>query len=249
MGTHKIIGVAATLTLLPFTLPSATRAEGLQVAPVSLTLSATRSADGLTLANLGSGPVHAQVRVYRWTQDAAGEHLDPTDAIFISPPMVSLQPGDRQMVRVIRNGDKPAPAVAEDSYRIIIDEIPSIADERKGGINFVMRYSLPVFVTGSAAKPAPALEWKLVPVDGKIALEVRNSGAMHAQLAEVTLADASGRLTPLAPGLLGYVLPGATTRWGTNEPWPIAPTRGTLRVKVNGQDMQETAPFLTPPRE
>ena len=63
-------------------------ASGLQVAPVSLTLVSTQNADGLWLSNTGTGMLHAQVRVYRWTQVDGAEQLTPSQELVISPPML-----------------------------------------------------------------------------------------------------------------------------------------------------------------
>lgn len=53
-------------------------ASGLQVSPVTLTLQATQNADGLWLSNTGDSVVHAQVRVYQWSQENGAEKLTPS---------------------------------------------------------------------------------------------------------------------------------------------------------------------------
>ena len=50
-------------------------ASGLQVSPVTLTLSPTQAADGLWLSNTGDNVVNAQVRVFRWTQENDADQL------------------------------------------------------------------------------------------------------------------------------------------------------------------------------
>ena len=83
-------------------------ASGLQVAPVSLTLQPMQHADGLWLSNTGTDQVHAQVRVYRWTQADGADQLTPSQDLVISPPMLGIGPGDRQLIRVIRIGAPPS---------------------------------------------------------------------------------------------------------------------------------------------
>ena len=65
-------------------------ASGLQVSPVTLTLSPTQAADGLWLSNTGDNVVNAQVRVFRWTLTAEGEvnYLDARGErdIVLPPP-------------------------------------------------------------------------------------------------------------------------------------------------------------------
>ncbi len=94
-------------------------ASGLQVSPVSLSLEPKQNADGLWLSNTGDGVVHAQVRVYHWAQDGGEEKLEPSRGLVISPPMMQLAAGDKQLIRVIRVGAPPNGAGAiEDSYRV-----------------------------------------------------------------------------------------------------------------------------------
>src|SRR6185437_13771713 len=91
-----------------FLASSEVTASGLQVAPVSLSLAPSKNADGLWLSNTVDGIVHAQVRVYHWTQHGGDEQLTTTRGLIISPPMKQLSIGDKQIVRVIRVGAHPS---------------------------------------------------------------------------------------------------------------------------------------------
>lgn len=224
-------------------------ASGLQVAPVTTTLTADETADGLTLSNVGDRTLHAQVRVFHWTQGVDGdERLDPSTGLVISPPMVKLEPGERQLVRVIRTEPAPGEGESEDAYRIVVDELPLPTGERGEGIDFVLRYSLPVFIQPAGAEPAPRLTWNLTEIEGMTGIRVANSGRKHAQIADVSIRWPDGRKTVLAPGLLGYALPGATKTWGTVVAWPAAAPEGKLEVRINGQETQQELPLAGPSR-
>src|SRR5690606_12520072 len=115
-------------------------AIGLQVAPISLDLAAGSAAEGLWLSNTGDAPLTAQVRVFRWTQADGEETLEPSRGLVISPPMLQLDAGARQLVRVIRTGAPPAAGHAEDAYRVVVNEVPTDAGDG-AGLRFVLRYS------------------------------------------------------------------------------------------------------------
>src|SRR5437016_9941579 len=83
-------------------------ASGLQVAPVSLTLQPTQNAEGLWLSNADDNVVHAQVRVYHWTQEGAEDKLTPSRGLLVSPPMLQLAASERQLIRAIRVGAPPS---------------------------------------------------------------------------------------------------------------------------------------------
>lgn len=215
-------------------------ASGLQVAPVSLTLAAAQTADGLWLSNTGTDMLHAQVRVYRWTQAGGEEQLTPSQELVISPPMLGIGAGDRQLVRVIRVGAPADGGTVEGAYRLAIDELPLDQADKKG-LQFVLHYSVPVFVEPPGkASVAPVLHWQLQHDGEQVVLVVANSGDGHAQLADLSYVDQSGRRTPVAGGLLGYVLPGATMHWKLKQAATNFTGNGTLEATINGAQAKQT---------
>lgn len=216
---------------------AATFASGLQVAPVSLTLVSSQNADGLWLSNTGDNVVHAQVRVYRWTQEDDADTLATTRGLVASPPMVELAAGDRQLIRAIRLGAPPAGGT-EEAYRLIIDELP-VHDPSQKGLQYVLRYSVPVFVEPAGAPAsAPQLQWALRREGNKMLLEVSNSGGTHAQIADVGYTDAAGKHGDIARGLLGYVLAGARMRWAVRVPAAALADGGRWEAMINGKTDQ-----------
>ena len=222
----------------------AASAAGLQVSPVTLTLQATQQADGLGLSNAGSVPLDAQVRVFRWTQVDGQERLEPTRALIVSPPMLQLPVDGRQLVRVIRSGAPPA-GPAEESYRVLVDELPLPQADGQKGLSFVMRHSLPIFLAPAGAPPSPPqLQWTLQRQGDQAVLEVANSGGIHAQLADLVFTDAAGQRTIVHAGLLGYVFPGPTMRWPLKSAAATFTATGQWQVMINGSSAaQNIAPL------
>ncbi len=219
-------------------------ASGLQVSPISLSLQARESASGLTLSNSGDNVVYAQVRVYQWSQDDTGDQLTPSRGLLASPPMIELKPGENQLIRIIRAKAPPQGAGAvEDAYRILVNGLPIKAAIQQSGIQFSLTYSLPVFVQPlNVVKTSPKLQWSThLQADGKeVKLRVSNSGNGHAQLAALSFIDAAGNSTVINPGLLGYVLPGATMNWTLKMPPSALTAGGKFKVMMNGtQTMQD----------
>ncbi|MEE7561399.1 molecular chaperone, partial [Xanthomonas sp. Kuri4-2] len=212
-------------------------AASLQLAPTMLSLAPEQNADGLWLSNSGSAPVQVQVRAYRWTQHDGSEDLQPTQDLLISPPMRSLPAGERQLIRVIRA--HPAAPAEEVAYRVIVDELPRPEAERSG-MQFVLRYSVPVFVLPrEPEQPQPDLRARLLrDADGSASLEVSNRGSAHAQIADLRhVADGSPRFA--LNGLVGYVLPGQTMRWSLGKPLSAFPL-GVFTARINGEADERT---------
>ena len=222
--------LALAAVLLAVSMPLC--AADLQVAPTMVIIAADKGADGLTLRNSGARPLVAQVRVFAWEQNAGEDHLDPTEDLAISPAMLEIAPGAEQLVRIVRLADPPE--AIERSYRVIVDEIPGPrpASDVRMGLNFVLRYSIPVFVA-PPAQTMPVLHARLTHDGAGRVLELENVGTAHAQIADLTHAGPDGRRM-IAAGLAGYVLPGRRRSWALPadaRPGPHA----DIQARINGE--------------
>lgn len=223
---------------------SVASASGLQVAPIGLTFSPSSPAQGLWLTNTGSESLTAQVRVFHWTQDESIDILSPTQALVASPPMISLAPGARQLIRVILT-KAATKGIKEDAFRLLVDELPPAQQPGKTGVRYVMRHSIPVFVQSSPRVPesasvAAALHWSFVRDGGGLALQVKNAGSTHAQISAATLLPAGSQPIEVSPGLVGYVLPGMTMRWALDLSASRLGADTELKARINGKQLDQT---------
>ena len=213
-------------------------ASGLQVSPTSLSLQARESASGLTLSNTGDDIILAQVRVYQWLQDEKGDQLTLSRGLLASPPMIELKPGEKQLIRMIRAKAPPqGTSAVEAAYRVMVNELPIKSATQKTGLQFALSYSLPVFVQPvGVTKTSPQLQWSthLQPDGKEVKLRVSNTGNGHAQLAGLSFINTAGTSTDINPGLLGYVLPGATMNWTLKIPPSTLTAGGKFKVMLNG---------------
>src|SRR3546814_20680504 len=107
-----------------------------------------QTASALGLSNTGKSALHAQVRIFHWTQADGNDKLTPTTDLVASPPMVSIEPGKRQLVRIIRVNDGLIPHKVERTFRLLVDELPGPG---RPGVKFDHSYSIPVFEIGRAS--------------------------------------------------------------------------------------------------
>jgi fimbrial chaperone protein len=199
----------AALLLAGTHLPA--KAGSLQVDPVLIDVTAaSATASTVTLHNAGTTPINAQVRVFRWSQANGQEKLEPTDDVAASPPVLSIGPNGKNIVRIIRQSKQPI--VGEESYRLLIDQLPDLAQQKNGGINLMVRYSIPVFF-GAANKKSPTLAWSVAVKGDKVTLSARNTGDRRLRISALTLRDASGHRISLGAGLNGYALGQSTKSW------------------------------------
>lgn len=183
----------------------------LQISPVSISFQPGQNSAGIQLQNNGDTPLYGQVRVYAWDQRDGVDALSPTTQLVASPPIIEIAPNSAQTIRLVRRAAAAAPGGAEQTYRILIDELPR-GDPAQGNVAIRLQYSVPAFVLPSDTQAAPKIEWSTFQRAGAWHLRARNTGALHAQIG-ATSVNVGSRNAVLSKGLLGYALPGRAREW------------------------------------
>ncbi|MES2259154.1 MAG: fimbria/pilus periplasmic chaperone [Pseudomonadota bacterium] len=185
-------------------------AANLQISPVAIHLRGEQKAASVTLQNMGTEAVYGQVRVYEWDQSLAEDVLTPTRQVIASPPIVEVAPGGSQVIRLVRTGPGTA---GETSYRVLIDEIAKEGEAASTGVDFRLRYSVPLFVLPAGEAGNANLSWRIYRKDAYWMLGIANSGQLHAQIGAMVFVNHAGKEFEVSKGLFGYVLPGKTREW------------------------------------
>lgn len=217
----SILLVFLAIALLAVSAPRAA-AQGaggsILIWPVNPAIAADKRAAALWLENPGKTPVTLQIRIYAWAQTDGKNVYAEQDRVLGTPPVVTIAPGGRQLVRLTRTA--PTAAANEAAYRVVVDEIPPARPSGDAGaaVSFRMRYSLPLFAYGeglrapgpasgkyspgaaqetamegrgaaSLSLPTPRLDWRIVAFGDGRYLEIRNHGNVHARLTGLTVDD------------------------------------------------------------
>ncbi len=208
-------------------------AAQIHVRPVTVQVMAPNAASRLTLKNLGHDAITAQVRVFRWIQKNGRDQLLPTREVVASPPLLRLRPGRENVVRIVRTTKRAVRG--EESYRLIVDEIP---DRRKvkNGVVFAVRYSIPVFFSARNATP-PRISWEAQRKGRRIVIRARNQGDRNARLSDMTISTGTGGVIARLKGLAGYVLGRSTKAWIVSA----RKVSGTLVIRGKRQNEPFTA--------
>jgi fimbrial chaperone protein len=218
----------AAISIIVFlcALSSTAFASALRVAPILLDINAPGATAALNLRNEGDQSLHVQIRIFRWTGTQTEPTLEPTTDVVVSPPAATLKPGTEYVVRVVRVAKQPV--VAEESYRILVDELPDATGDRANTVRFAMRYSIPVFFRAAAVSNAN-VAWSMATKGSGAVLTASNSGGRRMRVANLKLVDGSGAALVQRPGLFGYALGNTSTAW-TLPVGDKARLRGPLRV-------------------
>jgi fimbrial chaperone protein len=184
-------------------------ASSLQVSPTRLERVLPESAGVITLRNGDSKPVKVQVRVFRWSQVMGIERLDPTTEVVASPPVAQVGAKNQYTLRVVRVSKKPV--ASEESYRVLIDELPDPSQMKNGNVNFTVRFSLPVFFR-AAETQAGEVSWNIRRGNGGYLLSGTNSGATKLRVKDVQLLQNS-RIISIKEDVAGYVTAGGSAQF------------------------------------
>ena len=202
---------AALTSVLIFGLSPGAQSASLQIAPVVVDVTAPGAAATLSLKNQATRTLNAQVRVFRWSQANGEDRYEPTQDVVASPPSVGINPNADYALRVVRVSR--APVRGEETYRMLIDEIPDPARQRNGAISLVLRYSVPVFFSSPDAAPAKVVWTVSRNAGGRLTVTAQNSGDRRVRVAALKITDAKGTTVSFGGGLIGYALGHSTVRW------------------------------------
>ncbi len=200
-------GAAIALNLLA--MATAASAASLQVSPVNIEVPSPGTASTVELVNLGKDQINAQVRIFEWKQIDGKDELVPTRDVVASPPALKMTAGKKSVIRIVRTNK--APVQGEETYRLVVDEIPSASKPRETGVNFAVRYSIPVFF--NAAGVANDVAWTARIEKGRLRLTAHNSGDRRLRVSSLRATTKSGAAIKISDGLAGYVLGQSSRDW------------------------------------
>ncbi|MGB9037018.1 MAG: fimbria/pilus periplasmic chaperone [Acinetobacter calcoaceticus] len=224
------------ITSLLLFLPSMLNAASIRLSPVSVEILNDQSASSISLYNQSNESTDLQVRVFEWRQNAGQDQLIPTDEIAVSPPFLKLQPNDSYNLRVVRIN--PAPVSGEQTYRIIIDELPKPIDNRKAdqGINVLLRSSLPLFVVNKDA--ITKLTWSIQQEQNISSLMISNVGNRHALLNNLMLVDVTANKSYAIKvnTVNGYILAGKARNFNISPDFKFQTDhKYNISLNINGK--------------
>lgn len=189
---------------------ASSNATSLRVSPVLIDLNAPTAASSLQIWNDAKRPINVQVRIFRWSQKNGVDNYSPATDVAVSPPISQLKPGGENMIRVVRTSKRPVKA--EESYRVIVDELPTAAQKKSGTVNLVVRHSIPVFFSPQESKGADVV-WNVSKKSGGYQVTVNNKGDKRMRIADLSLQSKGGAAVAQHPGLVGYVLGKSSVSW------------------------------------
>ncbi len=124
----------ASLAFLTTVAAGPAAAQSLKVTPVTVDLPAGTESSVLTLETDSKEGVAVQARVFRWSQAGGEDKLEKTEDVVVSPPVLTVRGGTPCTLRLVRVAKTPVSG--EETYRVLIDEIPDRKKLQSGTVLF-----------------------------------------------------------------------------------------------------------------
>lgn len=207
-------------------------ASTFNVSPTQVFLSGKASSALLTLRNDSEEPLRFQLSVFAWDQSPSGEMtLAPTQDIVFFPALLTLASKEERKIRV---GRVVAPSNVERTYRIFVEELPSLeaVANPAASVKVLTKMGIPIFVR-------PAKEDTTAGIigaethDGTLRFTLANSGTVHFVPERIIvrgLADGKSVFETQIPAW--YVLAGGKRDFDLALPKPDCGRATSLQVQV-----------------
>ena len=211
----------------------------LRILPVRIEVAADKRFCSLSISNDDPKPVTIQIRGFGWRKDADGSDvLEPADGPIVNPSIVAIPTGETRLIRCSLPDQSGA---IEQSYRLIIDELPE-PNPMPGTIQARLRISIPVF--RAPARAAPVLDWAMraTQAGGTPNLVLSNRGNCHAQVSAIILHSRKSSSAPRRIARGFYLL----AKGSIALPLPDPPPDGIAGVEVETTDGRLSASPIDP---
>jgi fimbrial chaperone protein len=204
---HWLLGAA-----LPLLVGAASaQSSSFTVTPLRVDLGPRAPTSIIDVINTSPTPLTIQVQQRAWTQVDGKDAQGDTRDLILSPAIFTLQPGEKQVVRV---ADRAAPdATLERAYRVLVSEVPTPelkVAPTSTGFRVALRMDLPLFVAPvTAGRPSPEYAFDAA----RSRLTVRNGGTGHIRYTDFVVLQAGRKVaelpvfTVLAQGERSFELP------------------------------------------
>jgi fimbrial chaperone protein len=198
---HHILA-AALLAAAAVALP--VQAAQFTITPVRIFMTQRDRAVAVTVQNDSDQEVVMQADLYTWNQKADGtDDLVLTEDLILTPPILKLAPKARQVVRLARL--TAPPSGAQQTYRLIVRELPEARPNNQLQLQVALAFSLPVFISPPGVKRDLQCSLERAAAD-LVRAVCQNAGTAYAQIRTFELTDDQGARI-LARDSGGYLLP------------------------------------------
>lgn len=212
--------------------------SSLQVYPVRLEMVPRQKTTSLEVVNTGEEPIVFEIKPVKWKNIFGQDRLEDTNDIIISPPILSIAPGEKQIIRV--GITVPPDPHRGGVYRLKLREVPS-PDEKVAprlGIRALLNVSVPL-VIAPVVPPKPQANWTVRKVGkDKVVVGMQNTGESYISLNQISLTKENEKRAFLRQPIGYYLIPNAKKEFELKLPCSFKNKYVELEAKTEQGDIQ-----------
>lgn len=221
-----------------------------QIHPIRQQIQANQKTTSLEVVNNGEQSITFQVSAKRWRNILGKDQVDHTTDLLVTPPIFSIAPGEKQIVRV---GviTLPDPSVGA-AYRVFLKEVPAAPSKNSknptSSISLVTLLELSVPIVISPSIPSkPYASWEIKRVsDKKIRLTIHNKGKSFISLHQVSLKKENETRAFLRQPIENFILPNERKAFELELPYALKAGNIELEAKADQGEMKAIVPIQVP---
>jgi fimbrial chaperone protein len=204
------------------------------VSPIRIDLDRGSRSGAITVSNDEEAePLRVQLRLFEWTQDAAGkDNYQLNEDLLYFPRLMNLEKGEQKLVRV---GLRTPALEREKAYRLFIEELPAPPTPGGAQVAISVRFGVPIFVKPAQAEVRGDID-KLALEKGVLRVGVRNNGSTHFTIKSIT-ATSGEAFSKELPGW--YLLAGAVREHSVELPAQVCAKLKQIEVTVKAEPALE----------
>lgn len=213
-------------------------ASSFHISPILGDVPQDNSSITFKVRNTDNKAIVLDISAKKWGQYNRKDILVPDKNLLIIPPVVSIQSGDTQLVRIAMRQKRPPKELA---YRLFFKEIPPSLPGGVSGIQTALQLNIPLFFAPQEVKHL--LDWQYTKdINGKPILRVSNQGTRFARFSSLQLSIDGKKLLELSGPL--YVLAGTTSSWPLSNVGALSRTaKATLLINTGRAEKEHVLSF------
>jgi len=213
-------------------------ASSIEVNPIRLEILKNQKITSLEIKNNSLEAIVVQLNAVKWSHSFGKEIYDNTKEILITPPIVTINPNDTQLVRVgilsSRDSQKG------ETYRVFVREVPQAKPTLNLGVQTLLEISIPLLV--ESLSPC---EQKLAVAASRtgsqeLKVRVQNSGDSYIIINKVKIKENKEAKPLVDQTIYNYLLPTQTKEWLLQLPQTIKCNNVIVTIVTNNGEFSET---------
>lgn len=172
-ATLLLAALSAAATAVPV------HASQIAVQPIQVHLSKSTHSAVLTISNESAEPARVQATAFAWSQRPDGTMaLTPTDDVIFFPQLLTIASGEKRSLRIATTASVGS---SEKTYRIFVEELPSLQSQLQPGSATLMvrtKLGIPIFLDPVDPVAKPAIVSASLH-NGNLAFVLGNEGTQH----------------------------------------------------------------------